>query len=486
MKSLESLIPSIENLKPWHQIIELNENLTTATPFVANNPYQTVWVSESRSIKKYQGLERNEKGSVSLIDCRPEFMELMNLIYPDGMKNKRLLDCACNAGGFCFWSKELGAEFAYGFDVRQHWIEQAEFVLQHRTIASTSNVEFSVCDLYELDQLGLDVFDVTIFQGIFYHLPYPIEGLKKATDLTKDLIWLNTAFNFVAADGLLQPKLEGTEQVMSGVHRLSWLPTGPVSIAKILRSLGFKEIRLVKSCQYQNHDYLGRLGIIARREESLDGLNTVSLKIDENFEIVQPDPKVNLPIRASSIDPGPREINVLQDISRMASGSKFSFKKAHELIISNLFPQGIESNQLFFIETDANDQKISIQAKEVVVYRDVFGSVALPITSLKNAASATTNIFIFGSQIALGEQEGYLKSVVGTLDSSQPDIQLSWLPTGAGVIVYLLKWFGFHDIRLLSSTTEYEIPKNRIEIVAARQVDKLELINSISTVLYNH
>jgi tRNA (mo5U34)-methyltransferase len=43
-----------------------------------------------------------------------------------------VLDCACNCGAFLFWAKELGADECFGFDIRQHWIDQAEFLREHR------------------------------------------------------------------------------------------------------------------------------------------------------------------------------------------------------------------------------------------------------------------------------------------------------------------------------------------------------------------
>jgi len=54
-------------------------------------------------------------------------------IYPKGLAGKSFLDAGCNAGGYCFVAKDLGAKETLGFDPRDHWIKQAEFCKRHRS-----------------------------------------------------------------------------------------------------------------------------------------------------------------------------------------------------------------------------------------------------------------------------------------------------------------------------------------------------------------
>ena len=110
----------------------------------------------------------------------------------------------------------------------------------------------------------LEPFDVTIFSGIFYHLPNPVTGLQIAADATRDVILVNTV-------GILDSpnprgmtlKLEGTTQLMSGIYRLSWTPNSPTVIAEILKWLGFTEMKLTLS--YLNDVGRHRFEIIASR-----------------------------------------------------------------------------------------------------------------------------------------------------------------------------------------------------------------------------
>ncbi|HEY5312850.1 MAG TPA: hypothetical protein VIK18_10035, partial [Pirellulales bacterium] len=139
-------------------------------------------------------------------------------------------------------SKELGAAECFGFDARQHWVEQAEFLLANRDFPK-EGIRFSRLDLLELPQLKLPAFDITWFSGIFYHLPDPIAGLKIAADLTKEVLMVNTAWKPGPVDALIAGQ-ESTDLPMSGMYGLNWHPTGPEVLQSILRWLGFKEFRL--------------------------------------------------------------------------------------------------------------------------------------------------------------------------------------------------------------------------------------------------
>ena len=153
-----------------------------------------------------------------------------------------MLDCACNCGYFLFWSRELGAGECLGFDAREHWIRQARFLAAQRAQPS-DGIRFEVCDLYDLPQLDPGRFDVTFFNGIFYHLPNPITGLKLAADRTDELLVLNTATRAGRPDGAIVADQESPTKLMSGLYGLNWFPTGPLVLTRVLRWLGFAEVR---------------------------------------------------------------------------------------------------------------------------------------------------------------------------------------------------------------------------------------------------
>ena len=252
--SHEALISQIRALRPWHLNLQLTPEIDIRCAF---EPHE---------------IERANNGNVSFIEAREDFMQKIGYIYPEGVEGKTFLDCACNAGGYCFWIRELGAKKAFGFDVRQHWIDQAKFVAQQRTVAPTDNIEFDVFDMLQLREKNIEPADLTLFKGIFYHLADPIQGLKIAADLTKEVLWFNSAVIFKEDERGLICTFERGEKVMSGVHSLSWTPTGPKVIVMMLHWLGFSDIWHVYTRPYPDGEY-GRMEIIASRTEGvLDGL----------------------------------------------------------------------------------------------------------------------------------------------------------------------------------------------------------------------
>lgn len=245
----EELIQKIRELGPWHHDIELNNEVHTGKVF------------SSTGI-----LPKQENDGVTLISPRAHFTNLVNDCYSGSLKGKTFLDCACNGGAYCFLAREFGAEDVVGFDVREHWINQAVFAQEHRITAPVDNIRFEVLDLYDVPKENLQPFDFTYFSGIFYHLPDPVTGLKIAADLTKDVFFINTA-------GISRPENpmglsmshESTSKIMSGVHEISWFPNGPECVQVLLHWLGFPEVKLTKLVKNPNNRI--RMSMVAAREK---------------------------------------------------------------------------------------------------------------------------------------------------------------------------------------------------------------------------
>ena len=111
----EALVEQIKALAPWHLNIQITNDLNTGEVFSE---------SGEKLIRKDGGLG----GDVSLKRFRESFLKKIDSIYSDGLEGKTFLDCACNAGGYCFWTREREIKSAFGFDVREHWVKQAQFV----------------------------------------------------------------------------------------------------------------------------------------------------------------------------------------------------------------------------------------------------------------------------------------------------------------------------------------------------------------------
>lgn len=242
----EQLLEQISRLAPWHMDIAL-------TP-------------EMRTGQGNQGPGRSGGHAVSLINPA-ELQRLLRQLYPEGLAGKRFLDCACNAGGYSLLASDLGADYCFAFDVREHWIDQANFLKQH--LGKTDDqVRFEVCDLLEVEALLKEErFDICLFKGIFYHLPDPVSGLKIVADRTDEVLILDTGAASGFEDGFLKLVWEGVENPMSGVHHLAWRPTGPGVLRGILEWLGFPATSVVFCHRYRppNADR-GRIRIVGARD----------------------------------------------------------------------------------------------------------------------------------------------------------------------------------------------------------------------------
>jgi tRNA (mo5U34)-methyltransferase len=246
----------ITALGPWHLEVQVTSEVSTRVFLEGADADH----SESAGVP------------VSFISPRDQWVGLMKRIYPEGLDGRTLLDCACNSGGYSFWAKELGASECFGFDVRHHWIDQANFLAEHRSWPS-DGVKFEVLDLYDLPERGLEAFDIALFKGIFYHLPDPIRGMKAVADLTRELLVVDTAIRTDLPDGMLAAAGESRSHPMSGVYGLNWFPTGPEVLSTILRWLGFPHTRVVYWLKEPDPERqgFGRLQIAASRKEGLLG-----------------------------------------------------------------------------------------------------------------------------------------------------------------------------------------------------------------------
>lgn len=219
----EELRAEIRRLGPWHQDLEIAPGIRTGERAPDADP-DPLGVGQPGML---------EPGRVLSI--------LMRDVFPSGFEGRSVLDCGCNAGGYLFEATRMGAGRCFGFDVREHWLNQARFLSRH---LPSDNIEFDQLDLLALRERKLEPFDVTLFFGLFYHLPDPVAGLRIAADLTRELLVLNTAADPKLEGHALTLNLESETALMSGVHRLAWLPTSPRVLEEILHWCGFPHTRV--------------------------------------------------------------------------------------------------------------------------------------------------------------------------------------------------------------------------------------------------
>lgn len=226
-------------LEPWYLRVQV-------TPELATDVYQTT-----------------EKNKIS--NSHEGFKKLLRSFYNENeIGTKTFLDCACNCGAFCYWAREVGIKSCYGFDVREHWIKQAQWLQKNMTTGPTDNITFIQCDLYDVPKLDVPKSNVVLFSGLFYHLPYPVQGLKIAADLAEDIIIVNTQTAPNAPIDCMVIRNESVEPLVSGTYGLNFIPAGPELIIKLLRWMGFNRFRTTFHNKFE--DGRGRTQVIGFRK----------------------------------------------------------------------------------------------------------------------------------------------------------------------------------------------------------------------------
>ena len=119
-----ALFKRLDELGPWHFDHEILPGVKTASFNRANYAEPTF-------------------RDVGLLDP----LHLTRFFQKASIAGKSVLDVACNSGGYCFLAHTLGAKRVLGIEVRQHWLDQAEFVRAVKYPASAAAVEFRKTDI---------------------------------------------------------------------------------------------------------------------------------------------------------------------------------------------------------------------------------------------------------------------------------------------------------------------------------------------------
>ncbi len=208
-------------------------------------------------------------GAPTFHDPGPKARRLLADVYPEGLAGRSFLDHACNCGAYSLIARDAGAGRILGYDAREHWLRQAEF-LRARLAPRYDDVEFRRMGVADLASLAPERFDVSWFAGIFYHLPDPIGALARVAAITNELIYVSTQCSPPSGDadpGALYVGLENVESPMSGIDGLKWRPSGPRLFRLLFQSLGYPGFAVVSWVEAAPGE--GRLTLLAARDPAL-------------------------------------------------------------------------------------------------------------------------------------------------------------------------------------------------------------------------
>jgi 2-polyprenyl-3-methyl-5-hydroxy-6-metoxy-1,4-benzoquinol methylase len=155
-------------LAPFHHAVELPFGLNTYDEASRRQDRQSM--GRINSVKKH---------------VWPRLMEH----FGGTLQGKRVLDVACNCGGFSILASDAGADEVVGFDSEERYIDQAKFIREAR---QDKRVRFELDQLGNVSEERYGRFDVSFFFGILYHLEDPIGGLRRIASLTADTMVVDT------------------------------------------------------------------------------------------------------------------------------------------------------------------------------------------------------------------------------------------------------------------------------------------------------
>ncbi len=158
----------IRRLAPFHHDVELPFGLRTCPPDLVRRPIQQTRLRDLTT------------------HAFPALLEACG----GSLKGLRVLDVACNCGGFSIQAHRLGAAYVLGIDVVDRYVEQARFLTR---ALGLENLEFRKLDVEKIDEAGLAPFDVVFCFGLLYHLTNPVRVLEKLAGLTRRVMLLDTS-----------------------------------------------------------------------------------------------------------------------------------------------------------------------------------------------------------------------------------------------------------------------------------------------------
>ena len=114
---------------------------------------------------------------------------------PADLTGKAVLDIGCNAGYICFEALRRGASRVVGIDLKQEYVDQANFCAE----VLGADVDFKVMSIYDLKQLG-ETFDLVFCVGILYHCADILPAVESVSAVASDLLVVETAIEPIDSD----------------------------------------------------------------------------------------------------------------------------------------------------------------------------------------------------------------------------------------------------------------------------------------------
>lgn len=230
----QEIISEINRLAPFHHRIALPHGLNTCDPNLSHKKIQ------------YNRLNSLVKRAFPLL------LE----IYGGTLKGKRILDVACNCGGFSIEAAKLGADYVLGIDIVEHYIKQANFI---KSVLNFNQIDFKCMDMNDMTPSTMGKFDITFCFGILYHMDNPILSMQRLSSVTKHIMLVDTSIMHKKSFFKQKPmwlmkfpsEYNSNTKTSTTAHwreskKVAQLKPNETAVVELLRFLGFSTITKVK------------------------------------------------------------------------------------------------------------------------------------------------------------------------------------------------------------------------------------------------
>ncbi|RPH59713.1 MAG: DUF1698 domain-containing protein [Acidobacteria bacterium] len=174
----------------------------------------------------------------------PTPARLPEIQLPDDLSGLSVLDIGAWDGFFSFEAERRGARRVLATDSfcwgQGGWGTKAGFELARR--ARRSNVEDFDIDPLDLSPEKIGTFDLVLCLGVLYHMRHPLLALERVASVTRGRLILQTQVDLA---GISRPAIafyQGSE-----LHNdpTNWCGPNPAAVMAMLRTVGFRDVRLV-------------------------------------------------------------------------------------------------------------------------------------------------------------------------------------------------------------------------------------------------
>ena len=170
----------------------------------------------------------------------------------ESIKNKTLLDIACNCGVFSLEMGVLGFKKVVGVDFRSENVNRAKLLSK---LIPVSNVTFVTGDIENID-VSLDNSEVVLNLGLMYHLKDPLDGMKQTFDMSAEFAVIDSITHKEAFSGFHLVTNKDTSSSLEGPDHYELQPTYR-GLVDSMYAVGFKHVIEIEGTQHESIDLYG-------------------------------------------------------------------------------------------------------------------------------------------------------------------------------------------------------------------------------------